>query len=165
MEGWKQLSFKENNMFIDRARSFCEKHVAEKLGDEYNCYPMEVYCKEEKEGKTYKVLILGKHFKNEEFKVFSACTFAKEEKRPQPQFKEETFKSNDGTDCTLNDEKKAKIKNSINTFFKGEKDFQCIKFFENALDGGANVYVAKADGKYIGIYEIGNDMRVDCAFQ
>ena len=80
-------------------------------------------------------------------------------------FKEDTFKSNDGTDCTLNDEKKAKIKNSINTFFKGEKDFQCIKFFENALDGGANVYVAKADGKYIGIYEIGNDMRVDCAFQ
>ena len=164
MEGWKQLSFKENNMNIDRARSFCENHIVEKFGDIYNCYPMEVYCKEDKEGKTFKVLILGKHLKNEEFKIFSACTYVKEEKRPQPEFKEDTFKSNDGTDCTLTDEKKAKIKNAINSCFKGEKDFQCIKFFENALDG-ANVYVAKVDGKYAGIYEIGNYVKVDCCFQ
>ena len=33
MEGWKQLSFKENNMNIDRARSFCENHIVEKFGD------------------------------------------------------------------------------------------------------------------------------------
>ena len=26
MEGWKRLSFRENNAFIDRARSFCEQH-------------------------------------------------------------------------------------------------------------------------------------------
>ena len=161
MEGWKRLSFAENSAFIDRARSFCEQHVAEKFKDEYNCYPMEVYCKEEKDGKTYKVLILGKHFKKEEFKTFSSCTFVKENKRPQPEFLEDTFNSNDGKDCTLTDDKNAKMKNPINTFFKGEKDFQCVKCFENALDG-ANVYVVKVDGQFAGVYEIGDDVRVDC---
>ena len=161
MEGWKRLSFRENSAFIDRARSLCESHIAEKFKDEYNCYPMEVYCKEAPEGKTYKVLILGKHFKQDQFKVFSSCTFVQESKRPQPKFQAETFKSSDGTECALNDEKKAKIKNSINTFFKAEKDFQCIKFFENALDG-ANVYVVKVDGKYAGVYEVGEEVTIDC---
>ena len=146
MEGWKHLSFRENSMFIDRARSFCESHIAEKFKDEYNCYPMEVYCKEDK------------------FKVFTGCTFVKEGKRPQPEFQEETFKSCDGTDCTLADDKKAKIKNSINAYFKGEKDFEPLKYFENALDG-ANAYVVKVDGKYAAIYEIGDEVTVDCCFQ
>ena len=161
MEGWARKSFRENSAFIDRARSFCESHIAEKFKDEYNCYPMEVYCKEDKDGKTYKVLILGKHFKNEEFKIFTVCTLVKEGKRPQPEFLENTFKSQDGTDRTLADDKKAKMKNPINTFFKGEKDFQCIKFFENALDG-ANVYVVKVDGQFAGIYEVGDEVSVDC---
>ena len=164
MEGWKHLSFRENSMFIDRARSFCESHIAEKFKDEYNCYPMEVYCKEDKDGKTYKVLILGKHFKEDKFKVFTGCTFVKEGKRPQPEFQEETFKSCDGTDCTLADDKKVKIKNSINAYFKGEKDFEPLKYFENALDG-ANAYVVKVDGKYAAIYEIGDEVTVDCCFQ
>ena len=161
MEGWKRLSFRENSIYIDRARSFCEKHVAEKLEDEYICSPMEVYCKEDTEGKTYKVLILGKHFKKDEFKIFTASTIVKNGKRPQPEFKEDTFKSCDGTDCTLSDEKKAKMKNSITDFFKGEKEFQPVKFFENALDG-ANAYVVKVDGKYAGVYEVGDVMCVDC---
>ena len=161
MEGWKRLSFRENSAHIDRARSFCEKHVAKKFEEEYDCYPMEVYCKEDAEGKTYKVLILGKHFKKDEFKIFTACTLVKDGKRPQPEFKEDTFKSSDGTDCTLSDEKKAKMKNSITDFFKGEKEFQPVKFFENALDGG-NVYVIKVDGKYAGVYEVGDEMCVDC---
>ena len=161
MEGWKRLSFRANDMLIDRARSFCEQHVAEKLGDEYNCYPMEVYCKEDTEGKTLKVLILGKHFQKEDFKIFTACTYVKQSKGPQPEFQENTFKSCDGTECALNDEKKAKVKNSITAYFKGEKDFQPIKFFENALEG-ANAYVVKVDGKFAGIYEVGDEITVDC---
>ena len=161
MEGWKRLSFRANDFYIDRARSLCEKHVAEKLGDEYNCCPMEVYCKQETEGKTYKVLILGKHFQKEDFKIFTACTYVKQSKRPQPEFQENTFKSCDGTECALNDEKKAKVKNSITAYFKGEKDFQPIKFFENALEG-ANAYVVKVDGKFAGIYEVGDEITVDC---
>jgi len=161
MEGWKRLSFRANDMLIDRARSFCEQHVAEKLGDEYNCYPMEVYCKEDTEGKTFKVLILGKHFQKEDFKIFTACTYVKQSKRPQPEFQENTFKSCDGTECALNDEKKAKVKNSITAYFKGEKDFQPIKFFENALEG-ANAYVVKVDGQFAGIYEVGDEITVDC---
>ena len=161
MEGWKRLSFRENNAFIDRARSFCEKHVAEKFEDAYNCFPMEVYCKEETGGKTFKVLILGKHFQKDEFKMFSACSYVKESKHPQPEFKEDTFKALDGTDCSLTDEKKAKVKNAITTYFKGEKEFQPVKFFENALDG-ANAYIVKVDGKYAGIYEVGDEITVDC---
>ena len=161
MEGWKRLSFRENNAFIDRARTFCEKHVAEKFEDAYNCFPMEVYCKEETGGKTFKVLILGKHFQKDEFKMFSACSYVKESKHPQPEFKEDTFKALDGTDCSLTDEKKAKVKNAITTYFKGEKEFQPVKFFENALDG-ANAYIVKVDGKYAGIYEVGDEITVDC---
>ena len=165
MEGWKRLSFRQNSAFIDRSRSFCESHVAKNFNDEYDCYPMEVYCKEETEGKTYKVLILGKHFQKNEFKIFSACTFVKESKRPQPEFKKETFKASEGTECALNDEKNAKIKNAINTFFKEEKeDFQCVKFFENALDGG-NVFLVKVDGIYVGVYEVGNEATVDCTLK
>ena len=164
MEGWKRLSFRENNAFIDRARTFCEQHVAEKFQDAYNCFPMEVYCKEETGGKTFKVLILGKHFQKDEFKMFSACSYVAESKHPQPEFKEDTFKALDGTDCSLTDEKKAKVKNAITTYFKGEKEFQPVKFFENALDG-ANVYIAKVDGKYAGIYEVGDEITVDCVTQ
>ena len=161
MEGWKRLSFRENNAFIDRARTFCEQHVAEKFQDAYNCFPMEVYCKEETGGKTFKVLILGKHFQKDEFKMFSACSYVAESKHPQPEFKEDTFKALDGTDCSLTDEKKAKVKNAITAYFKGEKEFQPVKFFENALDG-ANVYVVKVDGKYAGVYEVGEEVTVDC---
>ncbi len=131
MEGWKRLSFRENNAFIDRARTFCEQHVAEKFQDAYNCFPMEVYCKEETGGKTFKVLILGKHFQKDEFKMFSACSYVAESKHPQPEFKEDTFKALDGTDCSLNDEKKAKVKNAITAYFKGEKEFQPVKFSIN----------------------------------
>ena len=164
MEGWKRLSFRENNAFIDRARTFCEQHVAEKFQDAYNCFPMEVYCKEETGGKTFKVLILGKHFQKDEFKMFSACSYVAESKHPQPEFKEDTFKALDGTDCSLTDEKKAKVKNAITAYCKGEKEFQPVKFFENALDG-ANVYIAKVDGKYAGIYEVGDEITVDCVTQ
>ena len=161
MEGWKRLSFKANDMFIDRARSFCESHIAEKFNDEYICYPMEVYCKEESNDKTFKVLLLGKHFQKDEFKIFTGNTFVKSCKRPQPEFKEETFKSNDGTVCTLGDEKKNKVKSTVNAFFNGDKDFQAVKFFENALDGG-NVYVVKVGTQYAGIYETGGELTVDC---
>ena len=164
MEGWKRLSFRENNAFIDRARTFCEQHVAEKFQDAYNCFPMEVYCKEETGGKTFKVLILGKHFQKDEFKMFSACSYVAESKHPQPEFKEDTFKALDGTDCSLTDEKKAKVKNAITAYFKGEKEFQPVKFFENALDG-ANAYITKVDGKYAGIYEVGDEINVDCVTQ
>ena len=164
MEGWKRLSFRENNAFIDRARTFCEQHVAEKFQDAYNCFPMEVYCKEETGGKTFKVLILGKHFQKDEFKMFSACSYVAESKHPQPEFKEDTFKALDGTDCSLTDEKKAKVKNAITAYCKGEKEFQPIKFFENALDG-ANAYIVKIDGKYAGIYEVGDEITVDCVTQ
>ena len=123
MEGWKRLSFRENSAFIDRARSLCESHIAEKFKDEYNCYPMEVYCKEAPEGKTYKVLILGKHFKQDQFKVFSSCTFVQESKRPQPKFQAETFKSSDGTECALNDEKKSKNKKLDKYLFQSGKRF------------------------------------------
>ena len=161
MEGWKRLSFKANDAFIDRARSFCESQIAEKFNDEYICYPMEVYGKEESKDKTYKVLLLGKHFQKDEFKIFSGNSFVKSCKRPQPEFKEETFKSNDGTACTLSDEKKGLLKNSVNAYFKGEKDFQTIKYFEIALDGG-NVYVIKVGNQYLGIYETGGELSVDC---
>ena len=164
MEGWKRLSFRENNAFIDRARTFCEQHVSEKFQDAYNCYPMEVYCKEETGGKTFRVLLLGKHFQKDEFKMFSACSYVAESKHPQPEFKEDTFKALDGTDCSLTDEKKAKVKNAITAYFKGEKEFQPVKFFENALDG-ANAYIAKVDGKYAGIYEVGDEITVDCVTQ
>ena len=164
MEGWKRLSFRENNAFIDRARTFCEQHVAEKFQDAYNCFPMEVYCKEETGGKTFKVLILGKHFQKDEFKMFSACSYVAESKHPQPEFKEDTFKALDGTDCSLTDEKKAKVKNAITAYCKGEKEFQPVKFFENALDG-ANAYIVKIDGKYAGIYEVGDEITVDCVTQ
>ena len=43
LDGWQRLSFRANDIFIDRARAFCEKYVAQKFDDEYNCYPMEVY--------------------------------------------------------------------------------------------------------------------------
>ena len=122
---------------------------------------MEVYCKEESNDKTFKVLLLGKHFQKDEFKIFTGNTFVKSCKRPQPEFKEETFKSNDGTVCTLGDEKKNKVKSTVNAFFNGDKDFQAVKFFENALDGG-NVYVVKVGTQYAGIYETGGELTVDC---
>ena len=161
MEGWKRLSFKANDAFIDRARSFCESQIAEKFNDEYNCYPMEVYLKEESKDKTYKVLILGKHFQKDEFKIFTGDSFVKSCKRPQPEFKDETFKSNDGTACTLSDEKKNLLKTSLNAFFKEEKDFQPVKYFENALDGG-NVFVVKVGNQYAGIYETKGELTVNC---
>ena len=161
MEDWKRLSFKANDAFIDRARSFCEKQIAEKFNDEYNCYPMEVYLKKESNDKTYKVLILGKHFQKDEFKIFSGDSFVKSCKRPQPEFKDESFKSNDGTACTLSDEKKNLLKTSVKSFFKEDKDFQPVKYFENALDWG-NVYIVKVGNQYAGIYETKGELTVDC---
>ena len=96
--------------------------------------------------------------------MFSACSYVAESKHPQPEFKEDTFKALDGTDCSLTDEKKAKVKNAITAYFKGEKEFQPVKFFENALDG-ANAYIAKVDGKYAGIYEVGDEITIDCVTQ
>ena len=158
--GWQRLSFKANDMFIDRARAFCEKHAAQKFNDEYICYPMEVYS-QVVNGKNIKVLILGKHFKTNEFKCFSLVTWFPPGTRPQPELKEDTFKAVEGTDCTLTDDKKGKLKNSVKDFFKEEKDFTPVKFFENALDG-ANVYVLKVGDKYVGAYEVGDKIEVDC---
>ena len=158
--GWQRLSFKANDMFIDRARAFCEKHAAQKFNDEYICYPMEVYS-QVVNGKNIKVLILGKHFKTNEFKCFSSVTWFPPGTRPQPELKEDTFKAVEGTDCTLTDDKKGKLKNSVKDFFKEEKDFTPVKFFENALDG-ANVYVLKVGDKYVGAYEVGDKIEVDC---
>ena len=160
MLGWTRLSFRANDLFIDRARSFCESHIAQKFNDEYNCSPMEVYSKEEN-GKHFKVLILGKHFKKDEFKCFSSVTFVPAGPRPQPELKEDTFKSIDGTSCTLSAEKEEKLKNSVKNFFKGDKDYTLVKFFENALDGG-NVYVLKVGDQYIGAYEVGDEISIDC---
>ena len=153
---WKRLSFRANDAFIDRSRQFCERHVAQKFNDEYICYPMEVYYKEEN-GKNYKVLLLGKHFKKYEFKCFSSVTVVPEGKRPQPELKEDTFKAIDGTDCTLDAEKQVKLKAAVG------KDFTPVKFFENALDGG-NVYLLKVDERYFGVFEAGNEFNVDCQF-
>ena len=158
--GWQRLSFRANNAFIDRARQFCESHVAQKFNDEYNCYPMEVYSKEEN-GKNFKVLLLGKHFKNDEFKCFSSVTNVPTGKRPQPELKEETFKADDGTACTLSAEKEGKLKGSVKAYFKEEKAFTPVKFFENAIEGG-NVYVLKVGDKYVGAYEVGDEMNIDC---
>ena len=154
---WKRLSFRANDVFIDRSRQFCEKYAAQKFNDEYICYPMEVYYKEEN-GKNYKVLLLGKHFKKYEFKCFSSVTVVPEGKRPQPELKEDTFKATDGTDCTLDAEKQVKLKAALS-----QKDFTLVKFFENALDGG-NVYLLKVDERYFGVFEAGNEFNVDCQF-
>ena len=161
LDGWQRLSFRANDIFIDRARAFCEKHVAQKFDDEYNCYPMEVYS-QVVNGKNYKVLLLGKHFKTNEFKCFSSITWVPATQRPQPEFKEDTFKVTDGTACALSAEKEGKLKSSVKEFFKGEeKEFTPIKFFENALDG-ANVYVLKVGDNYVGAYEVGDEIKIDC---
>lgn len=160
MEGWKRLSFRANDCFIDRARQFCENKVAEDFQDEYNCCPMEVFY-QSNDGKNYKVLLLGQHFQTKEFKCFSSITFVPDGKRPQPELKKETFKSLDGTACTLSADREAKLKGCIKHFFKGEKDFTPVKYFENAIEGG-NVYVLKVDQQYVGVYELGDDIQVDC---
>ena len=158
--GWQRLSFRANDLFIDRARSFCESHIAEKFNDEYDCSPMEVYS-QVVNGKNFKVLLLGKHFKTKEFKCFSSVTWVPAGQRPQPEFKEETFKACDGTECKLTADKEGKLKNSLKTFFKGDKDFTPVKFFENALDG-ANVYVLKVGDSFVGAYETGDEITIDC---
>ena len=158
--GWQRLSFRANDLFIDRARSFCEKHIAEKYNDEYICSPMEVYS-QVVNGKNFKVLLLGKHFKTNDFKCFSSVTWVPASQRPQPEFKEDTFKSTDGTECKLTAEKSDKLKSSVKAFFKADKEFTPVKFFENALDG-ANVYVLKVGEQFVGVYEVGDEMTVDC---
>ena len=158
--GWQRLSFRANDLFIDRARSFCKSHVAKKFNDEYNCYPMEVYS-QVVNGKNYKVLILGKHFKTNEFKCFSAVTWVPASQRPQPELKEDTFKAVDGTACTLTADKQEKLKGSVKAYFKEDKAFEPVKFFENALDG-ANVYVLKVGDNFVGAYETGDEITIDC---
>ncbi len=62
----------------------------------------------------------------------------------------------------INAEKVEKLKSSVKEFFKGEeKEFTPIKFFENALDG-ANVYVLKVEDNYVGAYEVGDEIKIDC---
>ena len=158
--GWERLSFKANDMLIDRARTFCEKQVAEKFNDEYNCSAMEVYS-QLVNGKNYKVLLLGKHFKKEEFKCFTGVTYVPLGERPHPKFQEDSFKAVDGTPCTLAGDKREKIKNALKAHYKEDKDFEPVKFFENALDG-ANVYVLKVGTVFVGVYECGNEVTVDC---
>jgi hypothetical protein len=74
LAGWKRLSFRANDLFIDEARSFCKKHVATKFNGEYICTPMEVYS-QVVNGKNYKVLLLGKHSQTKDFKCFSGITY------------------------------------------------------------------------------------------
>ena len=150
--GQKRLSFEANDMLIDRARAFCEKHVAQKFNDEYICFPMEVYS-QVVNGVNYKVLILGKHSKNNDFKCFSSLTWVPPGPIPYPEFKEDTFKAVDGKECTLTAEKKEKFKAAVKNYFKEEKDFTPVKFFENALDG-ANIYVLKVENCYVTAYEV-----------
>ncbi len=99
LDGWQRLSFRANDIFIDRARAFCEKHVAQKFNDEYNCYPMEVYS-QVVNGKNYKVLLLGKHFKTNEFKCFSSIMGSSHSKTTT-RIQRNSFKAIDGTACAL----------------------------------------------------------------
>ena len=158
--GWERLSFKANDAMIDRARSFCEQEATKKFNDEYICVPMEVYS-QVVNGRNYKVLLLGKHFKTNELKCFQGVTWVPAGPKPQPKFQENTFKVNDGTDCKLTAEKEGKIKASLKNYFNADKEFTPLKFFENALDG-ANVYVVKVDNQFVGIYEVGDELFVDC---
>ena len=47
----------------------------------------------------------------------------------------------------------------MKNFFKEDKDFTPVKFFENALDG-ANVYVLKVGEQYVGAYEVGDNIDI-----
>ena len=160
LAGWKRLSFRANDLFIDEARSFCKKHVATKFNGEYICTPMEVYS-QVVNGKNYKVLLLGKHSQTKDFKCFSGITYFPPGQIPEPQFKEDTFKATDGTECKLTAEKSDKLKSSVKEYFQEDKEFTPIKFFENAFEG-ANVYVLKVGNQFIGVLEAGNEMSVDC---
>ena len=152
---WKRLSFRANDAFIDRSRQFCEKYAAQKFNDEYICYPMEVYYKEDN-GKNYKILLLGKHSKKDEFKCFSSVIVFPEGKMPCPELKKDSFKVLDWTDCT-----ELKIENELRLSGFLRKDFTPVKIFENALDG-ANAYVLKVDGQYVGVFENGFEFYIDC---
>ena len=116
--GWKRLSFKENDAFIDRARQFCAKKVAKDYKDEYKLSPMEVYS-QVVNGKNYKVLLVGKHFKNGDLKCFSGVTYVAAGPKPQPVFQDNTFKAVDGKDCTLAADKKDKLAKAVADYFKG----------------------------------------------
>ena len=156
--GWKRLSFKENDAFIDRARQFCAKRVAKDYKDEYKLSPMEVYS-QVVNGKNYKVLLIGKHFKNGDLKCFSGVTYVAAGPKPQPVFQDNTFKAVDGKDCTLAADKKDKLAKAVADYFKGAKDFEAVKVFE--LDG-ANVYVLKVGNDLVGAFECGDVCEVDC---
>mgnify|MGYP006989063017 CR=1 FL=1 len=67
----------------------------------------------------------------------------------------------DGTECKLTAEKSNKLKNSVKEFFQEDKEFTPIKFFENAFEG-ANVYVLEVWKQFIGVFEAGDEMLVDC---
>ena len=53
------------------------------------------------------------------------------------------------------------MKSSVKAFFKEDKEFTPVKFFENAFDG-ANAYVLKLGNQFLGVYELGDEMTVDC---
>ena len=160
--GWQRASFRENSLYIDRAAHFCQNHASQKFNNEYKCRPMEVYS-QVVNGKNYKVLLLGKNIKTNDFKCFTSVTWFPAVQRPEPEFKEDTFMTLDGTECKLNAEKEDKIKNAIKLYFKEDKLFTPVKFFENAIEGG-NVYVIKVEEKYVGIYEVNDEIKVDCIF-
>ena len=156
--GWKRLSFKENDAFIDRARQFCAKKVAKDFNDEYKLSPLEVYS-QVVNGKNFKVLLVGKHFKNGDLKCFTGVTNVPAGPKPQPVFLDNTFKAVDGKDCTLAADKKDKLTKAVTDYFKGAKDFEAVKVFE--LDG-ANVYVLKVGNDLVGAFECGDVCEVDC---
>ena len=101
--------------------------------------------------------------KSNDFKCFTSVTWFPAVQRPEPEFKEDTFMTLDGTECKLNAEKEDKIKKAIKLYFKEDKLFTPVKFFENAIEGG-NVYVIKVEEKYVGIYEVNDEIKVDCIF-
>ena len=100
LAGWKRLSFIANDLFIDETRGFCKKHVDTKIIGEYICTPMEVYS-QVLNGQNFKVLLLGKHSKNKDYKCFSAITYFPPGQISRSQFKEDTFKDTDGAEWKL----------------------------------------------------------------
>ena len=59
-------------------------------------------------GQNFKVLLLGKHSKNKDYKCFSAITYFPPGQIPRPQFKEDAFKATDGAEWKLTAEKSDK---------------------------------------------------------
>ena len=156
----EKIIFQSKWSFHWWSKKLLQKAVVTKFNGEYICTPMEVYS-QVVNGQNYKVLLLGKHSQTKDFKCFSGITYFPPGQIPEPQFKEDTFKATDETECKLTAEKTDKLKSSVKEFFQEDKEFTPIKFFENAFEG-ANVYVLKVGNQFIGVFEAGNEMSVDC---